>query len=145
MLSECITRDKLGSLIPKARTFVEKYITSKYEGRDKSQLEFDKKAAEMIKTDTVLLGVSGLPECAKKAKKLIVFATSAHPLFHQKLLEDNLKLDFLLCVCVCVCGFFFFTNSLFFPFPFLSFSPLTNSAKAACCCCYARAQCTRSC
>jgi glycosyltransferase involved in cell wall biosynthesis len=83
---------KTGSFIPKCRTFIEKYINKNYNGRDKSQLEFDKKISKQIKEgETVILGVSGLPECAKKARKLIVFATSAHPKYHQQLMKEELN------------------------------------------------------
>lgn len=81
-----------GSFIPKIRTFIDKYITKYENGRIKSQLAFDKKVSKLIKGDTIL-GLAGLPECAKACKqsggKLIVFATSAHPKSHQKILEEE--------------------------------------------------------
>jgi len=83
---------KIGSFIPKCRTFIDQYIIHKEKGREKSQLEFDKKVSQYIQGE-VVLGLAGLPLCAKACKesggKLIVFSTSSHPKSHQRIMEKE--------------------------------------------------------
>ncbi|KKN76030.1 hypothetical protein LCGC14_0374200 [marine sediment metagenome] len=87
---DVIDRKRMGNLIPKARTFVEKFIWHNYNGREKSVNEFDEKASKLLKPeDIVVLGVCGLIKSASNRKKLIVFATSAHPKSRQKIFEEE--------------------------------------------------------
>lgn len=86
----------MGNFIPKVKTAIGKYMLKGYDGRESSQMGFDTRVAKHINGGTIFLGVAGLPICASKADKLIIFTPSSHPLSFKKVWDEETEVPYKL-------------------------------------------------